>query len=458
MKKNKQRVLEIFEEILSIPRSSGKEEKISNYIVEYAKSHNLEYKKDEYNNVFIRKNNKRDKTIILQAHSDMVCVSNNNYDFDNKGIDYYIDGDYYKAKNTTLGADDGIGLAIILAMLEEENMPNIEALITTQEETTMLGATNFDYSLLTGKTLINLDGTDEGKIESSCAGMCSIVLSKKVTKEISELNTYKLVISNLKGGHSGSDIDKNRMNAIKLGFELLKKINIDTICDFKISKKANVIPSEGFIIFTSNKEINELRDLINNIDFSLSCDDNGLNLQIEEYSDFDVINESKEIIGFINDLDNGVLAKYDDGFPLLSSNIGTLNLIDDDVIIDLSIRSSDIDFENNQIEKLENLCRKYNFTFEVKSKIPSFAYLKESRIRKLLADTYKQLYSKDAITSKVHACMEIGVISSKIDDLDIVTIGPTIMDYHSINEKVSISSTERVYRWLKETLTLYNKS
>ena len=458
MKKNKQRVLEIFEEILSIPRSSGREEKIANYIVEYAKTHNFEYKKDEYNNVFIRKNNKRDKTIILQAHSDMVCVSNNNYDFANKGIDYYIDGDYYNAKNTTLGADDGIGLAIILAILEEENMPNIEALITTQEETTMLGATNFDYSLLTGKTLINLDGTDEGKIESSCAGMCSIVLNKKVTKEISELNTYKLVISNLKGGHSGSDIDKNRMNAIKLGFEILKKINIDTICDFKIGKKANVIPSEGFIIFTSNKEINELRDLINNIDFSLSYDDNNLNLQVEEYSDFDVINESKEIISFINDLDNGVLAKYDDGLPLLSSNIGTLNLIDDEVIIDLSIRSSDIDLENNQIEKLENLCRKYNFTFEINSKIPSFAYLKESKIRKLLADTYKQLYSKDAITSKVHACMEIGVISSKIEDLDIVTIGPIIMDYHSIDEKVSISSIKRVYGWLKETLKLYNKS
>lgn len=153
------RIFEIFEEILSIPRSSGNENQIANYLIDFAKKHNLESNKDKFNNVLIKKNNHSNKTIILQAHSDMVCVSDIEYDFDNKGIDFYIDDDYYKAKHTSLGADDGIGIAIILAMLEEtENMPNIEAMITTQEETTMLGAMNFNYDLLSANTLISLDG------------------------------------------------------------------------------------------------------------------------------------------------------------------------------------------------------------------------------------------------------------------------------------------------------------
>lgn len=179
MKKMKA-VFKYFEEIMSIPRESGKEERIAQYLINYAKESNIEYHLGEYNTVLLRKNNNSDKTIILQAHSDMVCVSTKDYDFDNKGIPFYIDGDYYRAKNTSLGADDGIGVAIILAILQEnENMPNIEAIITTQEETTMLGAMNFDYSLITGKTLISLDGIREGEIEASSAGMSSITLSKK---------------------------------------------------------------------------------------------------------------------------------------------------------------------------------------------------------------------------------------------------------------------------------------
>lgn len=453
-----QRVFEIFEEILSIPRSSGKEEKIANYIVEFAKVHNLEYRKDTYNNVFIKKNNNSDKTIILQAHSDMVCVAKGDYDFDNKGIEFYIDGDYYKAKNTSLGADDGIGLAIILAILEEENMPNIEVMITTQEETTMLGAINFDYSLLTGKTLISLDGIKEGDIESSSAGMCSITLNKSITNNQKALNCFKLTISNLRGGHSGDDIAKNRTNAIKLAFDILNKININEICSFKFGEKDNVISNEGTIVFYSNKEIDEIRILINNIDYSISDDDKDLKLELEANNNLDVINESEDIIGFINDLDDGLLATFEDGFPLLSSNIGAINLVNDNVIIKLSIRSSDVNLENKQLKILENLCKKYNFSLKIDAKKPFFAYSPNSNIRELLSYTYKKLYSKDTITRKVHACMEGGVISSNIEGLDIVTIAPTIDDCHTVNEKVSISSTESVYEWLKETLKLYKGS
>ena len=190
----------------------------------------------------------------------------------------------------------------------------------------------------------------------------------------------------------------------------------------------------------------------------MSDEDKDLKLELEANNNFDVINESEDIIGFINDLDDGLLETFEDGFPLLSSNIGALNLVNDELIIKLSIRSSDVELENKQLEILENLCKKYKFNFKIDAKKPFFAYSPNSNIRELLSYTYKKIYSKDTITRKVHACMEGGVISSNIEGLDIVTIAPTIDDCHTVNEKVSISSTKRVYEWLKETLKLYKGS
>ena len=290
-------VLAYFEEIMQIPRESGKENKIANYLVNYAIKNNIDYKIGKYNTVFLRKNNNSDKTIILQAHSDMVCVSTNNYDFDNKGIPFYIDGDYYKSKNTSLGADDGIGIALILAVLEEnENMPNIEVMITTQEETTMLGAINFDYSLLTSKTLISLDGIKEGDIESSSAGMCSLILRKHINYNKLNENAYKLTINGLMGGHSGDDIDKERCNAIKLAVKLLNKLNYINICDFNFGKRDNVIPSEGYVVFSSNEDLKKLKEILKSLKLDLNADDSNLHIDIEKLECFNYIKESEDIV------------------------------------------------------------------------------------------------------------------------------------------------------------------
>lgn len=454
------RIFEIFEEILKIPHSSGKEEKIANYIVDFAKEHNFEYKKDNYNNVFIRKNNNSNKTIILQAHSDMVCVSKGDYDFTNKGINFYIDGDYYKAKNTSLGADDGIGVAIILAMLEEKNMPNIEVMITTQEETTMLGASNFDYGLLTGNTLISLDGIKEADIESSSAGMCSITISKEILNEESNDIKYKLSISGLMGGHSGDDIHKKRCNAIKLGFNIISKLECTGLYHIDIGEKDNVIPNNGDIIFSSNLSLDKINEILRNLTYNLSNDDKNLSLNVIQCNqNLRKITNYNEIINFINELDDGLIETFkEDEFPLLSSNIGKINIDSNKIIIKMSVRSSDENKEKEQLEKIKELCNKYNLIFNLDVKKPFFPYKEESTIRELLANTYQELYNKETIVKKVHACMEGGIISSNIDNLDICTIAPTIDNCHSINERVSISSTLSVYNWLKETLIKYNKS
>lgn len=453
-------VLEYFEEIMQIPRESGKEDKIANYLVDYAKKNNIEYNVGKYNTIFLKKSNNSNKTIILQAHSDMVCVSTDNYDFDNKGIPFYIDEDYYKAKNTSLGADDGIGIAIILAILQEnENMPNIEVMITTQEETTMLGAINFDYSLLSSKTLISLDGIKEADIESSSAGMCSLTLTKHINYNNANENTYKLTISGLMGGHSGDDIHKNRCNVIKLAIKLLKELNYNNICDINFGKRDNVIPSEGYVIFSTNEDLEKLDKILKNVKLNLNNDDSNLSLNIEKIESLNYIEESKDIVEFVSKIKNGLLETYqDDGFPLLSSNIGKMSVKNNIIEIKYSIRSSDLLKENELLKELELLSNQYGFELNIDAKKPFFPFKENSNIRKILAETYKELYNKETIIRKVHACMEGGILSNNIDDLDICTIAPTIDNCHSINERVSISSIKRVYEWLKETLIKYNSN
>lgn len=451
-------VTEYFEEIMNIPRESGKEEKIAQYLINYAKENNIEYSLGKYNTVFLKKNNNSDKTIILQAHSDMVCVSTNDFDFDNNGIPFYIDGDYYKSKCTSLGADDGIGVAIILAMLEEnENMPNIEAMITTQEETTMLGAMNFDYSLITGNTLISLDGIKEADIESSSAGMCSITLSKKLDYSNDNNRYYKLSINGLVGGHSGDDIDKGRANAIKIAFQILKSIGDAKLVSLDIGKRDNVIPSDGYVIFSSSKDEGTIRENIDNVDFELCKDDSNFSYSIESINVDKVITESKNIIDFIAELRSGLIETYSDGFPLVSANIGKIFAENDELIIKYSIRSSDKSKENELLNELKNLSEKYRFILNVDSVKPFFPFRENSKIRKILQESYYNLYGKETTVKKIHACMEGGILSNNIKDLDICTIAPTIENCHSVNENVSISSTNRVLKWLKETLLRFNK-
>lgn len=452
--------LEYFEEIMKIPRESGKEEKIAEYLVNYAKKNNIEYSLGKYNTAFLKKNNNSNKTIILQAHSDMVCVSNDEYDFENRGIPFYKDGDYYKSKNTSLGADDGIGIAIILSILQEnENMPNIEVMITTQEETTMLGASNFDYRLLSGKTLISLDGIKEADIESSSAGMCSITISKEILNEESNDIKYKMDISGLMGGHSGDDIHKDRCNAVKLGFNIISKLECTGLYHIDIGEKDNVIPNNGSIVFSSNFDLDKINETLKGLSYNLSRDDNNLKLSVVQCNqNLKRISNYNEIINFINELDDGLIERFkEDNFPLLSSNIGKINILDNKIIIKMSVRSSDEYKEEKQLYRIKELCNKYNLMFNLDVKKPFFPYKEKSYIRELLANTYKELYNRETTVKKIHACMEGGIISSNIDDLDICTIAPTIDNCHSVNERVSISSIIRVYNWLKETLIKYNK-
>lgn len=456
-------VCKYFEKIMSIPRPSGKEDKIANCLCEFAKARGLWFSKDKFHNVIIKKDNGSKKTIILQCHQDMVCVADAgvNKDFESDGIDWYVDGDYYKAHGTTLGADNGIGVAIILSILDEESkeFPNIEAVFTTQEETTMQGAINLNYDELKGKTLISLDGIKEGDLESSCAGMCNIELAKKLSEARLDAkdNIYELKIDGLLGGHSGDDIGKNRLNAIDLLFRLLKGLNATGIVSIEAGKSNNVIPSFANAIFITKLSENEVNKICN--DFECLSEEGGNTPKI--YCSLKgAQGKAYELEGateLITTFNHGMIVGNSDGFPILSENMGAITLKDDTLKIALSIRSSDIKLENKQLEIIEKLSKDNGFDFDLVLRKPASPFKEDSILRKSLAKTYKKLFSKDVEIKHIHACMEMGMFAKNIKDLDICTIAPNVYDIHTTSEKVSISSINRVYDWIVETLNDFNK-
>ena len=440
--------LKYFEDFLSISRESGNEKEISNYLVEFAKKNELEYYVDDIYNVIIKRksNNNSNDTIILQGHIDMVCTSIDDYDFKNKGIDWYIDNNLYKAKGTTLGADNGIGCSIILAILSNKDIlvPNIEAIFTVQEETTMEGAKKLDYSKITGDKLISIDGTDEGVIEVSSAGMTSITLSKQLEYTNSNFKKYKISIDGLEGGHSGVDINKHRGNSIKIMGDIIGKLNNYYLIDIQGGSKDNVIPSECVSIISTD-EIIDIDNLYKEIYPNI-------NILIEE---IDINNkvickeDSKMIIDLINNIPIEVLS-YRGEYPQTSLNLATIKCNNSYVNINISIRSSNVEDEKKYIEIVRNLSN--NMNFKINSTIPYFTFNENSKLRDILVDKYKELYNKDIVLEHVHAGLEGGVFSEHIKDLDICVIAPNLHDIHTVNESVEIDSVNRVYKWLIEVL------
>ncbi len=437
-----------FEDFLSIPRESGHERRISEYLCRFAKKYHLAYEVDCIGNVIIKKqsNNGSKDSIILQAHTDMVCTSTDYFDFENKGIDWYIDDGFYKANKTTLGADDGIGCAIILAILANDDIsiPNIEAVFTVQEETTMEGAYQLDYTKLNSHKLISLDGTSEGVIEVSSAGMAIINVSKDINYTNNDKPCYKISISGLLGGHSGTDIDKNRGNAIKIMGELLYEIDDVGIVSILGGDRLNVIPSSCTCIIATEQVI-KIPETIYAHFPTIKIDIE----QVDQCAKVMTREDSNTIVEFMHNIPVGVLT-YADTFPQTSLNLGKIYFENEVMHIDLSIRSSDNADEEKYIHLVKELCTR--MTFKLVDQKPFFTYKEISPLRELLMNKYEKLYGKKVVLERVHAGLEVGIFAKNIDNLDACVIAPNIYDLHSVNERVEIESVIRVYDWLVAVL------
>ena len=453
-----------FEEIMAIPRPSGKEERIADYLCDFAKKNGLKRHRDDANNVIIKKNNGSEKTIILQGHTDMVCVADKGviHNFNEQGINWFVDEGFIKAKGTTLGADNGIGVAIILALLEEniEGFPNIEAVFTTEEETTMAGAKALDYSKLEGKTLLSLDGDREGVLEVSSAGICDLLFEKKLKEIKQKQNTfvYSVEISNLTGGHSGEDINKNRLNAIEILGKILKEINPVGIISIFGGERSNVIPSTASCEFVSEKSMGEVSYVCSKFRELVEENDNHPTILASKLENRDwVIYDEDEMVSFINDFEHGVLRYIDGNQPITSENMGILRLSDGKIKIRASIRSSDKNDEEEGLKKLKALAKIHGFTYELLCQNPFFECKGKSVLRDALKSTYEKLYGKSAVEKHIHAGLEGGVFAENIENLDVCVAAADIYDLHSTKERVDIASAERTYEWVKSALIEFAK-
>lgn len=452
------KTIEFFKEIAKIPRESGNEENIAQYLCKFAQKRKLYYKKDKYNNVIIKKKNNDKMPIILQAHMDMVCEKDNNIEFNFKkdSIKVIEEDGYLRAEGTTLGADNGIGIAQILNILDNNLNNNIEAIFTVSEETSMIGADKIDLSEIEGKQLINLDGFEENTIIIESASFFDIILKSKYTlKKSDKNNLYKIRLSGLEGGHSGFDINKNRGNSSILLAEFLKEIKQIQLQNFIGGTKFNVIPSNAEATFNSIEKIKEIQEKINR--FMQEKIKKYENLKIE----LNIIkSENKKIIDqhksekFINSIlyfKHGIFYTNSRNEVTTSINLGVVNL--EDQIIKIGMRSSKKEEEKECLEYIKEYAKSNDLEFRILGSQPGFETNEKSELINKLKKAQKMINKKENIDIKsLHITVEAGFFKEKIQGLEVAIISPKILNAHTTKECVSIESVYKCDKWLEEIL------
>ena len=463
------RVFEQFARINQIPRPSKHEEKMIAYLKEFAEEHKLDYNIDETGNVLIRKpatkGFEHKPVTILQSHMDMVCdkLVDVDFDFFKDAIQTYIDGEWLTAKGTTLGADDGIGDAIELAILESDNIEHgpIECVFTRDEETGLTGAYGMKPGFMTGKYLINLDSEEEGLIFISCAGGVNTTATFSFQREdISDGYFFmKASVKGLKGGHSGDDIEKKRANAIKIlsRFLYLQQDKMSLrLAQFNSGKMHNAIPREGVVVFAvpADKKEQVKADwniFTGDVEDEYHITDTGMQWSLESTDAEKVLPQqvSVNMVRALQAVDNGVFAMCQDKdlswLVETSSNIASVQSGEDSVVVVASQRS-------NVMSNLANMGNTVKAAFELAGAdvvqndgYPAWKTSPDSPLVKTAVDTYKYLYHKDPRVLGIHAGLECGLFSQKYPDIDMVSFGPTLRHVHTPDEKLYIPSVQMVW-------------
>ncbi|MFV0342300.1 MAG: aminoacyl-histidine dipeptidase [Anaerocolumna sp.] len=468
------KVFYYFSEISAVPRGSKYNTAISNYLVGFAKNHNLFYKQDEFENVIIIKEAsagyENAPPVIIQGHMDMVCEksSDSTHDFLTEGLDLFVDGDYVHADRTTLGGDNGIAVAFALSLLDDETLkhPRIEVIITTDEEVGMDGAIGVDVSFLQGKYLLNVDSEDEGTLLTSSAGgltgTCDLPIKRTSEKGVK----LEFSISELQGGHSGAEIHKNRVNATKLMGRLLFELRECVgfyLLDLKGGLKDNAIPRESEACIVVEPEyvqeiIAKVEELTKKYKNEYSSCEPDLTIQVNKGGEdkYKVLHPTsfEKVLFLLVNAPNGVQAMSNDIAGLVESslNLGVFHTDEEKASFCYSVRSS----VNSQKEfiknKLEYMSTFLGGEFYVRSEYPAWEYKKESALREYLCKVFQEEYGYEAKLEAIHAGLECSFFAEKIPNVDIVSLGPNMMDIHTPKEKLSISSSIRVYKYLEKVL------
>lgn len=466
-----------FSEIIKIPHCSEHEKALGDYIISVAKKLNLDWKRDDAGNVVVSKKSssglEKADGVILQGHLDMVCEKNSDvkHDFSKDPIQAEKKGDWIQAKGTTLGADNGIGLASSLAIMEDDSLkhPPLEFLFTVEEETGLVGASKIPKGFLKGKKLLNLDSEDEGEFTIGCAGGADTVLTfhlKRLKDKKNDL--YRIKISGLRGGHSGIDINQGRANAIKLLARMLWKANENfsfNLVSLEGGNLRNAIPREAwaylYIDSSNKKEIAAL--------FKKEFDDiKNENKAVEKNPVFSMEKSSEtdlppldpkiqlKLINFLYTLPHGVITMHPEMKDLVetSSNLAVIRTSEKKAEIICSTRSSIGSALENTRNIISALSQLVPAKVNRENGYPGWTPNLESSLLKKLKEVYSSTFKKEPHIAAIHAGLECGIIGEKFPGMDMISFGPTIEHPHSPDERVNIPSVERFWKFLLKTLSL----
>ena len=456
------RVIGFFEEITKIPRGSGNTDKIATYLYSFGKERGLECYRDDFDNVVIKKPSTQGyesrPTIVLQGHSDIVAEKEPNckIDMETEGVCVFREGDFLKADGTTLGADDGIALAYALALLDSTNIPHprLECVFTSDEETGLTGAMNISPDLISGRMMINLDSGEEGVFTVGCAGGLRADISLGIERTVSSERTYEISIKGLTGGHSGVEIDKGRANALKIMASVLSNFSNPKLIELSGGNADNAIPREALCRVALQNPPDEKAIL--ELAKSLFNKENG-SIKIREVTQAKpaLTSESTErVIRLLSDIPTGVYKMSEDieGLVETSLNVATCEMDNGKFSLAVSIRSSKDTEKAALYETVRKIASSIGATVSSRGEYPGWEYKNDSPLRALMCKTWKKLYDREPEVVMIHAGLECGIFSGKLSGLDCVSTGPDHFDIHTPKERLSLSSTERVWRFLLEVL------
>ena len=464
-------LFKFFEEILSIPRPSKHEEKMTEYLINWAKERNLEYVSDEIGNVIIRKGATKGKEnspwVCLQSHIDMVCEKNSDkvFDFEKDAIVPKIEGEWLKADGTTLGADDGIGVATALAILDANDIEHgpIECLFTVDEETGLSGAEALSADVLKSRTLLNLDSEDEGEIFIGCAGGIDTVAKLPYDKEETpDAPAFKIMV---KGGHSGDDINKGLACANKLLNRILwsldKEMDLRLAC-FEGGNLRNAIAREANATFVvAQADVELMKEIVEKFavdlkyEFRTTEPDMEIILSEAEKPEFVVDMLSQDnLLNVLYACPHGVLAMSREipGFVETSTNLASVKMKEDHFFITTSQRSSVESAKYAAAYRVESCFLLAGADVEHGDGYPGWAPNPESKILKIAVDAYKKLFNKEPIVRAIHAGLECGLIGEKYPGMDMISYGPTLRGVHSPDERLEIKTVELYWKHTLEIL------
>ena len=452
-----QRVFHYFEEICGIPHGSGDTARISDYCVAFAKSHGLWYRQDALGNVLIKKpatpGYESHPAVILQGHLDMVCEKDPDcpIDFATDGLDVNVDGDWVFAHGTTLGGDDGVAVAIALAVLESDTLchPPLEVLFTIDEETGMDGAVGLDASDIEGRTLINIDSEEEGVLTVSCAGGAKAEITLPLSYEPNQLPAYQVTLSGLQGGHSGVEIDKGRLNANVTMGRFLKTLDCG-IVSVNGGQKDNAIPVLCRAVITCDQDPTAVAESF--VKVNRPDTDPNLTITITPATADRVLTaeSSDRVVTFLTTVPNGIQSMSADieGLVQTSLNLGILTAEGDTLNACFAVRSSKNEEKIALLSELEQVAQNFGGSCTTHGHYPAWEYRKDSRLRDVMCRVWETQTGNTPTVLAIHAGLECGLFCEKLPGLDAVSIGPDMQAIHTSRERLSISSTARVYAYL----------